>query len=187
MSNKNILDNSIYWRCILDYCDISDVMSIVYVNRSSNKGIGNTLLRIVEKVKKNNFINIPVRVANKLYSYFLTKKEYKYMFRVLPFTQEVVTYRVFVKLDLKYAIKLFHNIKHNPKILEKDLQNRVWFTPYKIAKETFGINLDVFKYAIDMCIVYGLSYMIIDKYIEESPSNPDEDDIVFLEYIKNNV
>jgi len=178
----NIVHSSIFWKNLIsNFCDIPELITLKYINKTSYRASGDTFQRIVDRVKNNKFVKIPPYMANKLYTYFAKNKEYDFMIRVSPFTRGVISYRIFINLDIKNATSLWNSIKHNPSLLVSSIQKSVWYSPYHIAKHTFGLNLEVFKYAIDMCIVYGLTYLLENFTIDT------EEDIIFLEYIENNV
>lgn len=185
-ANNLFLHNSI-WFNISKFCDIPELINIKYICKSSNK-VNITFKTIVERIRSNSFKNITTILANKLYNYFLQNKEYKYLIRVIPFTNGVVSYRIFINLDLNNTEKILGMIRRKPTILSIDTdiprrRNRAWYSPYYVAKQTFGVNLEVFKYAIDMCVVYGLGHMLTThEFYVDTP-----EDEVFMDYIENNI
>ena len=182
MKNNILFYNSSFWIHLSEFCDIQELVALKYVNKSSNR-VKTTFKTIVDRVKKNYFKNIPIYIANRLYNYFLQNREYEYSVRVAPYTIGVVSYRIFINLDLKMSETLIGMIRRKPSILYDCPKKSVWYCPYYIAKQTFGVNLEVFKYSIDLCIVYGLNYLInSDDFCIDT-----QEDIVFMEYIENNV
>lgn len=176
-----------FWSNLSQFCDIPELTAIKYICKPASKA-NITFKTIVHRIKSKTFKNIPESLANKLYNYFLQNKEYRYLISVIPFTQGVVSYRIFINLDIKNTETILGMIRRKPSILTVDTdlpprsRNRAWYSPYYIAKQTFGVNLEVFKYAIDMCIVYGLGYMLTsEEFYVDTP-----EDQVYMEYIENN-
>ena len=180
MKNNILFYNASFWIHLSKFCDIPELITLKYVNKSSNR-VKISFETIVDRIKKNSFNTIPICLANRLYTYFLRNREYEYVIRVAPYTERVVSYRIFINLDIKMSEKLIGMIRRNPGILYECPKKTVWYCPYYIAKQTFGVNLEVFKYAIDLCIVYGLSFLInSDDFCIDT-----QEDAIFVEYIEN--
>lgn len=177
---------------LADFCDIPELLVLKSINKCSSRLKNISFASIVKRIENNKYKIIPTVVANRLYLYFLNKKDYNSLIKVIPFTESIVSYRIFINIDVKVAAQILGMIRRTPRILRKKrgateggrrTPKEVWRSPYHIVKETFGLNLEVFKYAVDLCVVYGLTYLLNeDEFYCDT-----EEDIPFLEYIENNI
>lgn len=163
-----------------DFCDIKELMTLKTLTKTSSR-INTSFLIIVKRIENGKYRTIPVQIANKLYIYFLKNKNYKCLLKVLPFTESVVSYRIFIGIDKRMSEKVLGVIRRKPSVLiYSDPEKKAWNSPYYIMKETFGLNLEVFKYAVDLCIVYGLTHLVNeDEFFIDT-----DEDIPFLEYLQ---
>jgi hypothetical protein len=189
---NNIFYNKTLLTYLADFCDIPELLVLKSINKCSSRLTKISFASIVKRIENNKYKIIPTVVANRLYLYFLNKKDYNSLIKVIPFTESIVSYRIFINIDVKVAVQILGMIRRTPRILRKKRgateggcrpPKEVWRSPYHIVKETFGLNLEVFKYAVDLCVVYGLTYLLNeDEFYCDT-----EEDIPFLEYIENNI
>ena len=188
---NNIFYNKTLLTYLADFCDIPELLVLKSINKCSSSLNKISFASIVKRIENNKYKIIPTVVANRLYLYFLNKKDYNSLIKVMPFTESIVSYRIFINIDVKAAAQILGMIRRTPRILRKKrgatslrwLPKEVWRSPYHIVKETFGLNFEVFKYAVDLCVVYGLTYLLNeDEFYYDT-----EEDIPFLEYIENNI
>jgi hypothetical protein len=153
--------------CLLNtisgFLEISEKRNLKIIDRKTNKSIILNKKKSLEDILSGKFNKIPSEISLEAARLALNHMKYDIFFKIIPFITEnsVFSYNIFNRLTLLESKKFIFLIEKYPHIMENyEEYDDNWFIPFSIIKWTFGCNLEVFRYALELGRLRGLDYLI---------------------------